>query len=207
MSEHIIPEGYRKNAQGHLVHESEIREQDKLRDQFVLNAVAEALALQEQLKNFKGRMLGDIEDLIEISAQNYGVSMGGKKGNVQMMSFDGRFKVERNCQSVMTFSEEIETAKALIDKCLVKWSNDSNAHLVSLVNNAFRTNGNGQLKTGEVLALTRCEIDDADWKTAMVALKDALHVLNTSTYVRLYQRVGDSDVWKPISLDLAKMVV
>lgn len=200
-----IPEGYRQNAQGHLVHEDDIREHDKLRDALVNEYIERARQLNALLAKFKADALQDIEDLVAISAERYGISMGGKKGNVQLVSFDGRYKIARSVQEVITFSEEIIAAKQLIDACIVRWSQDANPHIRTLVDQAFHTNGQGQIKTTAVLGLMRLEIDDDDWHTAMDALRDALHVLTTSTYVRLYERVGNSNNWRAITLDLASV--
>lgn len=198
-----IPEGYYKNAQGNLVHQDDIREQDKLRDDLVVGFVKRAQALHKQLAAFKRDALADIDDLIAISAQRYDVTLGGKKGNVQLVSFDGRYKIMRNVQEVITFSEEIEAAKALIDECVSAWSKDAGDNIRALIDHAFRANAQGQIKTSAVLSLMRLDIDDAKWHQAMDAMRDALHVHNTAVYVRVYERVGDSDQWQAITLDLA----
>ncbi|MGR3972927.1 DUF3164 family protein, partial [Shewanella sp. 1180_01] len=48
-----IPQGYRKNAVGDLVHEDRIKPVDKLRDEVVLAIVGSAKELREQMLNFK----------------------------------------------------------------------------------------------------------------------------------------------------------
>jgi hypothetical protein len=47
------------------------------------------------------------------------------------------------------------------------------------------------------------EIDDDEWQRAMDAIRDSIHTTGTATYVRVYQRVGDSDQYQAIPLDLA----
>ena len=71
---------------------------------------------------FKAKALADIEDLVAISHERYGVKVGGKKGNVSFITYDGKFKVERAMADRIIFTEEILAAKELIDQCIRKWS-------------------------------------------------------------------------------------
>ncbi len=199
----VIPEGFVKNAAGHLVPEHQVREHDKLRDQVAGDLAKQAVAISESLTAFKAKALGDIADLIAISAEKYQVKVGGKKGNVSITTYDGRFKIERAMAERITFTEEILAAKELIDQCIRKWSEGADQHLRILVDRAFRANRQGQIKTGDVLSLLRVEIEDPDWQRAMEALKDSIQVNGTAVYIRVYQRVGNTDRYDPINLNIA----
>jgi len=204
MAEQIeIPAGFVKNAAGHLVPEHQVREHDKLRDQVAGDLAKQAVAISEALAAFKAKALGDIADLIAISAEKYQVKLGGKKGNVSIVTYDGRFKIERAMAERITFTEEILAAKELIDQCIRKWSEGADQHLRILVDRAFRANRQGQIKTGDVLSLLRVEIEDPDWQRAMEALKDSIQVNGTAVYIRVYQRVGNTDRYDPINLNIA----
>jgi hypothetical protein len=206
-TQHInpVPEGYKRNAAGHLVPEANIKEQDLLRDDLVNTLTAKALSLHDALTAFKEEALTEIRDLVTVAGDRYGVNLGGKKGNVSLLSFDGRYKVTRQYREVVAFTEEIEAAKALIDSCLERWSEGANINIKAVVSQAFRTNTKGEIKTGKVLDLMRMDIDDEEWTRAMNALKDALQSVGTAVYVRLYERVGESDNYRPISLDIASL--
>lgn len=200
-----VPEGMRVNADGYFVPEASIREQDLLRDQIVMALVPEALSLSRDMAAYKAKALADISDLIEIAADRYGAKLGGKKGNVSLVSFDGRYKIQRTYREVVAFTEEIEAAKALIDSCLIRWSEGADANIIALVSQAFRKNRNGEISVSEVLKLMRMEIDDEEWSRAMNALKDALKSNGTAVYIRVYERIGTTDQYKPISLDIASL--
>lgn len=197
------PAGYMKNAAGHLVPIDQVREQDKLRDETVRNLAEQAVQLHQQLEQFKKAALGDIEDLIQIAAQRYDTRVGGRKGNVDLASYDGRYKIQRRMADQIAFTEELEAAKELIRECIDRWSEGSNANIRALVERAFRTNTKGQLKTAAVLDLLRLEIREPQWQRAMQALKDSIHTVGTSIYVRVYERIGESEHYRPIPLDLA----
>lgn len=198
-----IPAGYMKNALGHLVPEANVREQDKLRDQVARSLVTDARNINALLAAFKKKALGDIDDLVKIAGERYDVTLGGKKGNISVSTYDGQFKVQRSVADVLQFTEEMEAAKALIMACIKRWSEGANPQISALVSRAFAPGRNGQLKTAAVLDLLRIDIDDTEWKKAMQALKDSINATGTAVYVRVYERIGDSDQYKAIPLDLA----
>ena len=202
MTAHIeIPAGFVKNAAGHLVPEHQVRDQDKLRDNVARDLAAQAVAISESMAAFKAKALADIEDLISISLERYGVKLGGKKGNVSITTYDGEFKIERALANRLSFTEEILAAKELIYACIRKWSAGADRHLMALVARAF-TGRNGEIRTNDVLDLMRLEIDDEDWKTAMEALRDSIQVNGKAVYIRVYRRIGD-DRYEQINLNLA----
>lgn len=198
-----IPAGYMRNAADHLVPTDQVREQDLLRDQVARELATEAAALNTALRAFKTKALGDIADLVRIAGERYEVTLGGKKGNVSITTYDGQYKIVRQVAERIAFTEELEAAKALINGCIERWSEGANPHIRALVNRAFRTDTKGQIKTAAVLELLRLEIDDAEWMRAMEAIKDSIQSTGTAVYVRVYQRVGDSDQYRAIPLDLA----
>lgn len=198
-----VPEGYMRNAVGHLVPEDQVRDQDKLRDGITKDLITGAEDLNRRLKAFKKQALNDIADLVQISADRYDVKLGGKKGNVSLISYDGKYKVVRSFAERLAFTEELEAAKELINQCITRWSEGANDNIRALVDRAFRTNTKGQLRTQAILDLLRLEIDDEQWLRAMEALKDSIMVTDTAVYVRFYERIGDTDQYKAIPLDLA----
>ncbi|CAN2971150.1 MULTISPECIES: DUF3164 family protein [Pseudomonas] len=203
MSDTNIPQGYMRNAMGHLVPEDQVRDQDKLRDQVTRELADAAKALSLALKDFKKKSLGDVADLISIAGERYGVQMGGKKGNVTIATYDGQYKVQRSYADRLTFTEEMEVAKVLVYDCIRAWSKGADTHLMAIVDRVFSPNRNGQIKTSDVLDLLRLEIDDDNWKAAMKAVKDSIMVSGSAVYIRVYERIGDSDNYKAIPLDLA----
>lgn len=192
-----------RNASGHLVPTDKVREQDKLRDATVQKLVADAIEVHARLKAFKSNALSDIADLVRIAGEKYQVVLGGKKGNVNLVSYDGKYKVVRSMADRIVFTEEIEAAKSLINSCIDRWSEGANDNIRVLVDRAFSKDKTGQLKTASVLELMRLEIADEEWKRAMLAIKDSIQTTGSAIYVRVYERVGDSDQYKAIPLDLA----
>jgi hypothetical protein len=203
MEKKTIPVGYRENHRGDLVTETSIKDIDLVRDRLTMEIVEKAKAMNKTLATLKANIFGDIAAFVELSAEQYGVKWGGRKGSVMLTSFNGRYRVIRAMSDLMVFDERLQAAKALIDECLGDWSNGANQYLITIVNDVFRVDKQGELSTSKVLGLRRHNIQDARWIRAMDAIADALQVVGTCSYLRVYERVGDTDKYKQISLDMA----
>jgi len=130
------------------------------------------------------------------------MKLGGPKGNVTLTSFDGRYRVQRVSADRITYTEEMEVAKAKVFECIRSWSDESNKHLVTIATNAFRLNRQGEISVSRVAEMMRIEIDDPEWKKAMEAVKDSLAVSGKAIYVRVQERMKDG-AYKTVSLDIA----
>lgn len=201
----MIPTGYMQDIQGRLTPIELIKDIDIARNDLVQELVAHARRTQASLADFKYRALGDIQAFVELSAERYGAKLGGKKGNVTLTSFDGRYKVQRSINETISFDERLQAAKALIDECIHEWVKDSRSEIRALIEGAFQTNKQGDISTSRVLGLKSLNITDQKWQQAMTAITDSIQVNGLTTYVRVYERVGESDQWQPISLDIASL--
>ena len=198
-----IPEGYKEDAAGRLVPIATIRSIDLARDELVLEIVAAARRLSEAIAKFKASAFGDIAAFVSMSAEEYGVKIGGSKGNVTLLSFDGRYKIQRAIAESLSFDERLQAAKELIDQCITDWSQGSSPEIRALVNDAFQVDQAGKINTGRVLGLRRLDIKDERWLKAMTAISEAVQVVGSKAYVRVYERVGDTGQYQPIPLDVA----
>jgi len=197
-----LPAGYRADATGRLVPEAMIKPIDRTRDELVQELVRQAILMNGTLAEFKGRVFADLNAFVELSAEQYGVKFGGKKGNITLYTFDGRYKVQVAIAEHMVFDERLQAAKHLVDECIIGWSEGSRDEIKVLVQSAFDTDKEGKINTGRVLGLRRLDIKDEKWQRAMQAIGESLQVVGSKEYVRFYERVGE-DQYKPISLDVA----
>lgn len=200
-----VQAGFWQDAQGRLVPVGMIKPVDQERDRLVRELVNGAIAINNTMAKFKATAFGDVRAFIEMSFEEYGAKVGGKKGNVTLLTYDGRYKLQIAVQDSISFDERLQAARSLIDECLAEWTEGARPEVVTLVNDAFRTDTKGEIRTARVLALRRLEIADERWQRAMKAIGEACLVTSSKEYLRLYERVGDSDEYLPISLDMASI--
>lgn len=198
------PTGFRKNALGHLVPESQIKAIELVRDDVVQTIVQQAQALRETMLAFKQQAQQQITDFVDISASEYGVKYGGIKGNVSLISFDGKYKILRAIGENRVFDERIQTAKILIDECIHSWSGGADDRLMAMVDHAFRVDQQGRINVNQVLSLRQLAIDDEKWLIAMDAIADAIQITGTSEYLRLYERKNNGK-YQQLPLDISSL--
>lgn len=193
---------YMENTQGHLVPIETVKPIDMERNSLVLELMDKARQLAGTLAAFKATALDDIQAFVELSGERYGANLGGKKGNVTLLSYDGRFKLIRSVDDFITFDERLQAAKALIDDCLKRWTEGSNANLRAIVNDAFQVDKTGRINTNRVLGLRRLDIQDETWKQAMQAISDSVQVVSSKNYIRFYERQADGS-YTQMNLNIA----
>lgn len=194
---------YLRDAKGNLVPVEAVKPADLLMDETVRKITGFARDLSAQIARFKGHTFEDVNGLQALIAQEYGASVGGKKGNITLSSFDGCLKVQVQVADLLEFGPELQAAKALIDECLSDWSADSRVELRALVNKVFNVDKEGQINRTELFMLLRVQIADERWVRAMKAISDSIRVIGSRTYVRFYERASPNAPWNAISIDLA----
>lgn len=198
------PEGYVMNAKGHYVPLSAVKEIDKLRDDVVQDIISRAKELRSQMISVKDIMFSNFYDFVELSAREYDTKIGGQKGNVTLMSFDGKYKVQMAVQDNIVFDERLQVAKSLIDECLNEWTQGSDDKIKAIINNAFDVDKEGKINTRRVLSLRSLDINDEKWLQAMDAISDAIQVVSSKEYIRVYERDNDGK-YQQITLDFASV--
>ncbi|MFN3440926.1 MAG: DUF3164 family protein [Rhizobium rosettiformans] len=195
---------YMHDAKGHLVPVANIKAEDKLEDEMVRKIIGFARALNAQITRFRDHTMADITAFDQLLAQEYGATVGGKKGNKTYSSFDGLLRVQVQVADQIAFGPQLQIAKGLIDECLNEWSADSRPEIQSIVTRAFNTDKEGQINKSELFMLLRLEIDDDRWNRAMDAIRSSIRVTGSKEYVRFYTRETIEDGWTAVTIDLAK---
>lgn len=195
-------EGFMKNAHGGYDPVSAIKPIDLARDDLVKDIVAKSEEMSAKVLDMKRGFFNDIKAFLDLSAEKYDVKLGGKKGNLTLVSYDGSYKVLIAVNESIQFDERLLAAKELIDECIQEWSKDSREELRTLVNDAFYVGKSGKLNSNRILGLRRLNITDEKWKKAMDAISDSVQIVGSKEYIRIYRRnsAGDYDL---VNLDLA----
>ena len=199
-----VPEGCLLNSKGHFVPMDQIPERDQLCDQLVVGRCEKAKVLSTAVGKFRTESLDDIAAFVQLSAEKYKTQIGGKKGNIAVYSFDGRYKMTRKIANCIQFDERLQAAKSIIDECLNEWTAGGNPHARTVVQNAFETDGNGNVAAHKILDLRSIKIDDPKWQRATEAIADAIKIVGTKTYICYYER-GDNGQYNQITIDPNKV--
>jgi hypothetical protein len=192
------------DSRGRQVPVEPVSEIDKLRDQTVRRIADEAMKMKEVPGDFKKRIRDDIYTFVELSSNQYGKTWGGKKGNITLSTYDGRYRLIIAIDETLVFDERLQIARQIIGECLDKWSSDARPEIRMLVNDAFQVDKTGKISTGRVLGLRRLEILDPDWQKAMQAITESIQVSGTKQYLRFYERDSNGE-YKQIPLDVAAL--
>ncbi len=195
---------YMPDAKGNLVPVEAIKPADRLEDETVRKIMKFASELSAQVSRFKSHTFEDLGSFEALLAQEYGATKGGAKGNKTFMTFDGLMKVQVQVQDYIDFGAQLQIAKGLVDECLTEWSADSRPEVRAIITRAFNTDREGQINRAEIFMLLRLDIEDERWKRAMAAVRDAMRVVGSKTYVRCYERPRLDAPWQAVTIDLAR---
>jgi hypothetical protein len=195
---------YMTDNQGRRVPVDIVKPVDKLRDQTVRSIMERTFAARDALGAFKAEVWADIQAFLSLSAEEHGVAYGGKKGNITLASYDGRYKLIIAVNDTVQFNEKLQVAKTLIDNCIRRWADGSRSEIKLLVEDAFYVDKQGNINTNRILGLRRLAIADPEWRKAMQAISDSVQVASSKTYMRFYERQQDG-AYKQIPLDVAAL--
>ncbi len=194
-----------RDAKGGLQPVSLIKPQHLLQDEVVRKIVGYAVALSDQVARFKAHTFDDVGAFGAILQEEYDAKLGGAKGNMTLMTHDGLMKVQVQVADYIDFGPELQTAKALVHECLNEWAAGARDEIRAIVTRAFNTDKPGQINRSEIFMLLRLDIKDDRWVRAMNAIRDAMRVVGSKTYVRVYRRDTYDGAWVPVSIDLARV--
>ena len=178
---------YYKKANGTLVPEDQVKDSDRLRDQFVLEAAEKIMDIRTQMIRVKAEILDDIEAFMQTMSESYGVKLGGEKGNLSFTSFDGRVQLKYYRNDYLTFNEGIHIAKKLIDEFLEDITKDSSRSIKQIVNSAFNLK-QGRMDVKAILKLREINETDPRWVKAMQIIDESKQWNEGSRALRLYIR-------------------
>lgn len=195
---------YMTDAKGGLVPVNLIKPQHLLEDEMVRKVMGYSIALSEQVSRFKEHTFDDLGAFEAILLQEYGSTVGGAKGNKTLTSFDGLFKITVQVADNIVFGSELQIAKGLIDECLNEWAAGARDEIRAIVTRAFNTDKAGQINRSEIFMLLRLDISDPRWQQAMRAIRDAMRVEGSKTYIRCHRRPSCDASWQAVTIDLAK---
>jgi len=187
------------NRKGHFVPDSVIDTVDRDRDTLVRSIYDCAKAWNDDVVAYKETIAEDVDGFCKKSAEEYGVKVGGVKGNFDLYSFDGSIKITVQVQETIAFDERLNTAKELIDECTSDWTADGRDEVKVLIQDAFDSK-DGRLSRGKVLGLRKFHFEDDRWNRAMDAISKSIQVTGSKRHIRIYVKNENTGKMEPLAL-------
>lgn len=196
---------YVNKGKGELTPLSAIKPEHIEEDELVRRLSARAAEINQQLADFRSEIFGEVTAYRQLLAEKYGLTRGGKKGNITLSTVDTSLRLTIQVADTLTFGPELEVAKELIDSCIRRWSEGSNDNIRALIDQAFQVDKQGKLNTDRILGLRRLKISDdtGEWEKAMGVIADAVRVMSSKEHARFYRVDRDTGSESRIPLDLA----
>ncbi|MHB8285263.1 MAG: DUF3164 family protein [Caulobacteraceae bacterium] len=194
---------YMRDAKGSLTPLELVKASDRLEDEVVRDLIIRAEKVRAMIRSFRDGAFDEADLFQELMAGEYGVKLGGAKGNLTLQSYDGTQRVTLQVADLITFGPQLQVAKTIVDECLLDWGSDSRAEIRKIVQSAFDVDGQGKVNRGALLGLMRLDITDERWLRAMAAIKDSIKVTGSKRYMRYHKRADSQAPWDPIPLDAA----
>ncbi|UCD37983.1 MAG: DUF3164 family protein [Fidelibacterota bacterium] len=157
----------------------------KVRDRLVRRIAVKAWRLHAQMTAVKGEVLALVDQYLERVAVSYNEAW---KGNAELVTFDGRLKVEVKINEALEFDERLQVAKQKIDHCLRRWTGNAGAEVRAIITQAFQVDSKGRINVRSILMLRQFKFDDPVWREAMALIADSLRIRTTRRYVNVYYK-------------------
>jgi hypothetical protein len=198
--------GWVQNAIGNKVRMENVPALDLLKDEVVMDLFQEGFGIFDSIRRWVDRVDTRIMGYRQLAAQEHGVVWRKDDGGFELISSDGRLKVEVNLGSIKKFKDSIHDARKMVEECITRWADGADANLQTFAARAFQTNEQGQFSKDKLMDLLTFtpQTPDEQWTRAMDLIRRSLEIVGKRRYTRLYWRLSQHDGWKPLPITTAR---
>jgi hypothetical protein len=195
-----------QNENGHYVPISAIAELDLKRDSLVVAAYERTQMVQSILIEYRNWLHAAVHEFMEFSVQQYGVKLN-RKGNVTLYNYNQTIKIVVRLSTVIRFTEQLQAAQLLVEEWISEKSEGIDEELKLLVLETFIPDKEGNISSQKLFSLMRYSFKGEKWKAAMAAIRDSIIPVDSTQYIRVYERIGEGgkqqENWRmlPVSLE------
>lgn len=200
-----VPEGYMENPQGLLAPINTVSEVDILRSDVVMQAIQSAQLMRQELIDFKVSTTDEVNLFLEAAWDTHKVKFGGQKGNLTLLSYDGKYKVTISITDSIQFDEGMLISKQLADEVIQEETDDSSDFVKALIKDAYQADKKGFINKARIFRLLNLKINNEKWLKAMKILRESIFVASSKSYMRFYERTGPENKFQQISLDASSL--
>jgi len=176
-----------KTAKGEIVPAEVVSAHDKKKEKVVLKIAKQALNVSKLLVELKAITESDVNKLYNEHLRIKGIEPTERKENYTLYSFDREWKIEISRADTVTFDDNINVVKQLLDEYIEDVTNQASSDIQVLVQSAFKTR-KGQIDKARFFPLFQYEIEHPLWKRAMEELKQSIDVQSSKKYIKIMRR-------------------
>jgi len=201
----INSKGEWENRNGKPIDPKLIPIQYKRRDKTVEDIFEMVFGLSGKLGTTKSNIIKRIHKYLEYQAKRNKVEPKDISGNIQLSNYNNTMQVNLSRNDTISFDENLNLAKALIDKCLKKWSKSARSELRSIITDAFNIDRKGRVNIYSILKLKQIQSRDKDWKAAMDLINKAQNIVGSKQYLQFRMRNDVKEEWQSLSLNFSSI--
>lgn len=195
--------GRMENRQGELTRIANIKEQDLLEHELVLDIACIWKPLSERVARFKNNTFCDVNEFVNLLFEQFNVARGGTEGNMQFTTFDGRFMLKIAIQKHIGLGPELQAARKKLLDAVEMYPEEADDLKTIVQGTFFPTDGN--VVVAKVLALRAYKLSNPLWNEGMDIINKAIEVVGAKKQVRLYERNELGGKYIAIPLDIAAL--
>lgn len=194
--------GRMENRQGELTRISNIKEQDLLEHELVLDIACIWKPLSERVARFKNNTFCDVNEYVNLLFEQFNVARGGTEGNMQFTTFDGKYMLKIAIQKHIGLGPELQAARKKLLDAVEMYPEEANDLKTIVQGTFFPTDGN--VVVAKVLALRAYKLNNPLWHEGMDIINKAIEIVGAKKQVRLYER-NEQGKYISIPLDIAAL--
>jgi len=164
------------------------------------------LPFENRLKDLKRKILNEIDGYSKWLCV-YNDTENFEYENLSLTSYDGLKQVCIQQNKVMEFDENLQIAKAKIDRCFEQWTDGARVELKAVIDRYFRVGKKGFIDKNNILGLFQLNIDEPMWKEAMELIKASISESTKKEYLLLKIRTDTKTEWQTINLNFNSVEV
>ncbi|HEY9117727.1 MAG TPA: DUF3164 family protein [Roseivirga sp.] len=198
----LLKETQRKEIAAKAKKEAKYQE---TKNQLVNELVHKALGIQEILIEFKGQGFDQLGAHYELMKE-FGEVKSNHKGNFQLKSTDGEYKVEFSNHMIKEFDERAEMAAQHLEEFLLTHVKKKDTEMYEYIKGVTEKN-NDKFDINLVGRLFKMEdkFDHPSWKKAIDLFRASYVEVDSAQYIRFFKRNEQTGAYENINLNFASV--
>jgi hypothetical protein len=192
------------DSKGNPVSEEYIPLLDRKRDSMVEKVFKKVKKLENDILSTKLEVIKEVDSYLAERAKA-GKVKEAWKGNICLETFDGSKKINRSMDDLISFNEQLQMVKTVIDEWISDRLTGIDDSLAKVIRQAFSVDKRKRINTSSIMKLLQLDIKDSKWQKAMNLLKDSIVVTSTRMYLTFSEKIqnGSGESWRSLCLDFA----